>query len=88
MVHNNRSVTYVNPTEIVEYDVVDKGMVKFENRNINITVTDNHRMIYRTAKYDNRKISIGGYSEIMAKDFIPSRTKIMDFGGFKIGSVS
>ena len=87
-VHNDRSVTYVNPTEIVEYDVVDKGMVKFENRNININVTDNHRMIYRTAKYDDRKVATGGYSEVMAKDFVPSRTKIMDFGGFKVGSVS
>ena len=87
-VHNDRSVTYVNPTEIVEYDVIDKGMVKFENRNININVTDNHRMIYRTAKYDDRKVATGGYSEVMAKDFVPSRTKIMDFGGFKVGSVS
>lgn len=87
-VHNDRSVTYVNPTEIVEYDVVDKGMVKFENRNININVTDNHRMIYRTAKYADRKSHTGDYSEVMAKDFVPSRTKIMDFGGFKVGTVS
>ena len=87
-VHNDRSITYVNPTEIVEYDVVDKSMVRFENRNIDINVTDNHRMIYRTVKYDDRKVSTGYYSEVMAKDFIPSRTKLMDFGGFKLGSVS
>lgn len=87
-IHDDRSLEFVPFTTFVEYDLAgDKNMVKFSNRYIDCYVTDNHKMVYRGRKYDTPEETFYGYKEIRADEMDNVRTKLLDFGGKKKGSI-
>lgn len=87
-VHHDRTMTFVRPTDYVSFDLsANKDMYHFKNRYIDTFVTDNHRMIHRTKKYDNWDITSDGYVETRADEFKSSRCNVLDFGAKRVGKL-
>lgn len=87
-VNDDRTLEFVPHTTFVSYEInQDKKMVKFSNKYVNAFVTDNHKMVYRTKKYESPVTSAGSYSECRADEFRASRCNVLDFGGHKVGSI-
>lgn len=80
-VHDDRSLSFVKPSEYVK-EKYEGDMYRFSKLGVDVCVTPNHRMAYRTVTYDNKnKQTSNGYILSRADEFTPRRTTAWDFGG-------
>lgn len=54
---SNHFIEYINPTEIRTFDVIDKDFHHYKSSRVDILVSTNHRMYYRTMKDPQFKMS-------------------------------
>lgn len=74
-------VSFTKPTSIFSYEF-DGDLIRFNKRHIDILVTDNHEMLSKKVKHDDRsKKFSSGFTRTPAAEWEPKRTDVINFGG-------
>lgn len=80
-VTDGMGIEFVKPISLTVLPYTGE-MVSFKKQGIDLLVTPNHRMAYRSVKYDDKESQTSdGYVIETADEFSPRRTTALDFGG-------